>query len=275
MKRSRLPALLLLLLPLSVSACGSSETATTTARPAAAKSPEPVDVGRMRDAVVRGVAADFRAGTGAGPAGFGLCLRLGMRRRLDAAELNRLVSVYRRPDGQPLAAQALNALAAPIGKGCGGARFVPELIAASRALGGRYPLGRLEATARRLGISYGPYIGVSCARPGPVHCDRVGFDVVLRRDAVAVTARVGGRRLRLRTPGMHSGVAGKDWIGFLDRVGLNRPDSPFHIPSNGHRPIHWAGSPPVYLPVSIVATYPGDGRVTARLPGVLLSPGFG
>jgi hypothetical protein len=283
-KRSYFPALpLLCLLSLSLTACGSSgtddPTATgaehTTATSTVATPQEPQDVRRLRDVVVRGVATDFRFGTGAGPTGFGLCLRLGMRRALSAAKLNRLVSVYRRPEGQPLAAQALNAIAAPIGKKCGGAKFVPELVAASRALGGDYPLSRLDAAARRLGITYGPYIGVSCRRPGPIHCDRVGFDVVLRRDAVAVTAWVGGRRLRLRTPGLHNGVAGKDWVGFLDDVGLNRPDSPFHIPSNGHRPIHWAGSPPVYLPVRIVATYPGDGRVTARLAGVFLSPGFG
>jgi hypothetical protein len=276
MKRSHFsaPLALLCLIAFSVSACGSSDSAPAGTTSAAPRS-RPVAFSRMRDAVVRGVAVDYRTGTGAGPARFGFCLRLGMRRALDVAELNRLVSVYRRPEGQPLAAQALNALAAPIGAKCGGAEFVPELVAASRALGGRYPLSRLETAARRAGVTYGPYVGVSCSRSGPIHCDRVGFDVVLRRRANAVTAWVGGRRLRLRTPGLHTGVAGRDWVGFLNRVGLNRPGSAFHIPSNGHDPIHWAGSPPVYLPVRLSAAYPGRGPVAVRLPSVFLSPGFG
>ena len=146
----------------------------------------------MRDKVVLGLATDFRAGTHAGPDGFGLCVRLGMRRVLTRAQLSRLVSVYRRPGGQAFAAQALNALAAPIGAECGGAKFVPELIGAAEALGGEYPLSRLDIAARRLGIGYGPYLGVRCARPGSTHCDQVGIDVVLHREAAAVTAWVGG-----------------------------------------------------------------------------------
>lgn len=89
----------------------------------------------LRAAVVRGALGDFNAGTGAGPARFPACLAAGLRRILTTDRLIELVSVYRR-QGQPYASQALNRVATPIGDGCGGRRWVPELIAAGRALGG-------------------------------------------------------------------------------------------------------------------------------------------
>ncbi len=241
------------------------------------------DFDRMRAKVVTGLAADFRGGTRAGPRGFGLCLRLGMRRALTRAQLNRLVAVYRRPHGQQFAAQALLAMAAPVGAECGGAKFVPEPIRASEALGGDYPLSRLDIAARRLGIGYGPYLGVRCRQAGSTGCDAVGIDVVLHREAVAVIAWIGGRRVqigngrrvRLRTPGRHNGVAGRDWVGYLDRVGLDRPGSPFRIPSNGRRPGTWGGYPPVYVPVRLAIAYPDGTRVEGTLPRVFLSPGWG
>jgi hypothetical protein len=198
-----------------------------------------------------------------------------MHRALTRVRLDRLVAIYRRPDGRQLAAQTLNALAAPVGAECGGAEYVPELVTASVALGGDYPLSRLGIAARRLGVTYGPYLGVDCRRVGSKRCDRVGVDVVLRRDARAVTAWVGGRRLVLRTPGLHSGEAGRDWVGYLNRVGLGRPGSPFRVPSNGGNPDTWAGSPAVQLPVRLVISYPDETTVTGTLPRVPLSPGWG
>jgi hypothetical protein len=257
--------------------CGSSasEAPAPVAGPSAPLSSAATDFNRMRDKVVLGLATDFRAGTHAGPDGFGLCVRLGMRRVLTHAQLSRLVSVYRRPGGQAFAAQALNVLAAPIGAECGGAKFIPELIGAAEALGGKYPLSRLEIAARRLGIGYGPYLGVRCARPGSTHCDQVGIDVVLHREAAAVTAWVGGRRLHLQTPGLHNGVVGRDWVGYLPRVGLDRPESPFYIPLNGRNPGTWAGYPAVYVPVRLAIAYPSGDRVLGTVPRVFLSPGWG
>jgi hypothetical protein len=233
------------------------------------------DYDLMRDKVVLGLAKDFRAGIHAGPPRYGLCVRLGMRRALTREQLDRLVAVYRRADGQQFAAQALNALAAPVGAECGGAKYVPELVAASEALGGNYPLSRLDVAARRLGVTYGPYLGRTCRKPGSTRCDSVGVDLVLRREARAVTAWVGGRRLVLRTPGLHSGEAGRDWVGYLHRVGLGRPGSPFHIPSKGRSPAAWVGSPAVYLPVRLEVSYPDETTVTGALPRVFLSPGWG
>jgi hypothetical protein len=260
--------------------CGSSGSSASEAPAPVAGSSAPLssaatDFNRMRDRVVLGLATDFRAGTHAGPDGFGLCVRLGMRRVLTRAQLSRLVSVYRRPGGRAFAAQALNALAAPIGAECGGAKFVPELIGAAEALGGKYPLSRLEIAARRLGIGYGPYLGVRCARPGSTHCDQVGIDVVLHREAAAVTAWVGGRRLHLQTPGLHNGAVGRDWVGYLGQVGLDRPESPFYIPLNGRSPGTWAGSPAVYVPVRMAIAYPSGDRVLGTVPRVFLSPGWG
>ena len=263
---------LLLFLALVVG-CGSSGSPPVE-RPASI-SPAATDFDRMRDKVLLGLATDFRGGTQAGPDGFGLCVRLGMRRALTRAQLSRLVSVYRRPGGQQFAAQALNALAAPIGAECGGAKFVPEMIGASEALGGDYPLSRLDIAARRLGVVYGPYLGVRCGRAGSTRCDQIGIDIVLHRQAAAVTAWVGGRRLRLRTPGLHNGVAGRDWVGYLGRAGLNRPGSPFRIPRNGRDPGTWAGYPPVYVPVRLAIAYSSGDRVLGTLPRVFLSPGWG
>ncbi len=284
MKRFAIAALFLLALLVAVG-CGSGGS-----EPTAASAPAQVATARtdrdlmrqsltdydlMRDKVVLGLARDFRASTHAGPPRFALCVRLGVRRALTREQLNRLVAVYRRPDGQGFAAQALNALAAPIGAECGGAKFMPELVTAAKALGGNYPLARLDIAVRRLGLTYGPYLGVTCREAGSTRCDSVGIDLVLRRDARAVTAWVGGRRLVLRTPGLHSSEAGRDWVGYLDRVGLGRPGSPFHIPSNGRSPATWAGSPAVYLPVRLQVAYPDETTVTGALPRVFLSPGWG
>jgi hypothetical protein len=284
MKRCLIASLSLLAVATAVG-CGSGGSERTAARGPAQTASARTDHGLMRESrtdydlmrakVVLGLARDFRAGTHAGPPRFAICVRLGMRRALTREQLNRLVAVQRRPDGQQFAAQALNALAAPIGAECGGAKYVPELVTASEALDGDYPLSRLGVAARRLGVTYGPYLGLTCRKAGSTRCDSVGLDVVLRREARAVTAWVGGRRLALRTPGLHSGEAGRDWVGYLDRAGLGRPGSPFHIPSNGRNPGAWAGSPAVYLPVRLEVAYPDETTVTGALPRVFLSPGWG
>ena len=105
------PLLFLLAFGVGCGSSGSSasEAPAPVAESSAPLSPAATDFNRMRDKVVLGLATDFRAGTHAGPDGFGLCVRLGMRRVLTRAQLSRLVSVYRRPGGQAFAAQALNA----------------------------------------------------------------------------------------------------------------------------------------------------------------------
>lgn len=234
--------------------------------------PKTVGFRALRRAILRGAAADFRAGTGVGPPRFEQCLQSKLRGALDKNELESLVGVYRRPGGQQFVAQALSTLAAPLGDRCGGRRFVPEMIAASMAL--RY--GRLEGTAiNRPAISYGPYLGVSCQTANSPSCDRVGIDFVLKREAVRATASIAGRRVKLRTPGLHNRISNRDWVGFLSNVGMARKGSPFYIPDNGRANGVWGGNPPVYLPVRITATYSNGGQLTGLFPDVFLSPGFG
>lgn len=229
----------------------------------------------LRGKVVTGVGEDFRGGTHAGPQGFGLCMRLGMRRALDKPVLQRLLSVSRRPRGTAFAAGALNDLAVPVGDACGGRQFVPELTHAAAALRGARIV---DTRAHKLGLEYGPYIGVSCHRASRVSCDRIGFDLVLRRQARSVYAEVAGRPIRLVTPGPvphDADAVGRDWGGYLENVGLQREGSPFYIQPVSKTYGVWAGEPPVYLPVKIVVTYPGGRRETLKIPPAFLSPGFG
>jgi hypothetical protein len=229
----------------------------------------------LRGKVVTGVGEDFRDGTHAGPKGFGLCMRLGMRRVLDKPVLQRLLSVSRRPRGTAFAARALNDLAVPVGDACGGRQFVPELTHAAAALHGARIV---DTRAHRLGLEYGPYIGVSCPRASRISCDRIGFDLVLRRQARSVYAEIAGRPIRLVTPGPvphDADAVGRDWGGYLADVGLQREGSPFYIQPVSKTYGVWAGEPPVYLPVRIVITYPGGRREALKIPPVFLSPGFG
>jgi hypothetical protein len=182
-----------------------------------------------------------------------------------------LLALVRREGDRRFASQALNELMAPVAERCGGRRYVPELIAAAEPLVG---VRIVEPRARRLGLSYGPYIGVACPRANLTGCDRIGFDFVLRKEAVAATASIAGRPVRLFTPGLHDGVRGKDWAGYMNDVGLNREGSPFEIPGSGPTR-HWDGDPSVYLPVRIVASYPSGRQETIELSRVRLSPGFG
>jgi hypothetical protein len=150
----------------------------------------------------------------------------------------------------------------------GGLHFGAVPRAAERAIG---------APRLRQALSYGPYIGVSCPHPNSTRCGRVGLDLVLRQKAEAVSVVVGGRHLRLISPGPvpHDASArGRDWGGYLNEVGLETPGSPFHIPGTRSNR-HWAGDPPVYLPVRVVIVRVDGSRLGATLPRVILRPGFG
>jgi hypothetical protein len=226
----------------------------------------------LREAIVRGAAADFRAGSSAGPPHFERCLLSELRRTLDDGALASLVAVYRRRGGQQLTAQALNQLAIRPGARCGGRRFVPEMIAASEALRLGRPAGRSRS---RLQVSYGPYLGVSCRRPNSIRCGRVGLDVALVKEARSVTASIGERTIALRTPGLHTGVRRKDWVGSFSDAGFDQADSPFYIRDDGGATGIWEGYPPVYVPVRLSVTYGGGKRESAAFGHVFLSPGWG
>jgi len=230
-----------------------------------------ITVEHLRRAVLRGLGRDYLGGTQVGPPSFGLCLQRGLRAELDEENLRSLALVYRRPSGQQFTAQALSAMAAPIGARCGGRRFTPMPIEASIA----FRAGHLPPAGIGSRLSYGPYLGVTCAQASSTRCDRIGIDLVLRRGASAVTATVAGRELRLRTPGLHTGAIGRDWVGFLDRAGLDRRGGPFEVVAAARRRGTWAGYPPVFVPVELEIAYPDGSRATGALPRVSLSPGWG
>jgi predicted small lipoprotein YifL len=242
-------------LVLVLAGCGGSGQMPTAAEAPPNAGPQTEEV--LRSKIVTGVGEDFRGGTHAGPKGYGICIRTGIGRALDRATLRRLLTVSRRPRGGAYAAQALNAIAAPIGDACGGRRFVPELVHAAAALRG----ARLvDSRAHRLGLEYGPYLGFSCPRPSRRACDRIGIDLVLRRQARSVAAVVAGRRVQLVTPGPvphDADAVGRDWGGFLENAGVRREGDS------------------AYLPVRVAIVYPGGRRETLRMPPVRVSPGFG
>jgi len=152
------------------------------------------------------------------------------------------------------------ALSALLLAGCGGGS------GNTPAIGGA---GRSEA---RLAVTYGPYLGVRCRQPNVTRCDRVGIDVVLKVRAIGVSASIGGRRISLGTPGFHNGVSGRDWVGDLAPAGLARKGSPLNTGSAGG---HWAGDPPVYVPIRITAAYGDGSRRSMTFPRVPLRPGWG
>jgi hypothetical protein len=251
MKRSALAVAIVLLL----AGCGGSGRTPRAAEAPPNAGPQSEEV--LRSKIVTGVGEDLRGGTHAGPRGYGICIRAGIGRVLDRAALRRLLNVSRRPRGGAFAAQALNAIAVPIGDACGGRRFVPELVHAAAALRG----ARLvDSRAHRLGLEYGPYLGISCPRPGRRACDRIGVDLVLRRQARSVAAIVAGRRVQLLTPGPvphDADAVGRDWGGFLENAGVRREGSPAH------------------LPVRVAIVYPGGRRETLTMPPVPVGCGFG
>jgi hypothetical protein len=279
-----LAALTLLAVGALASGCGSATdspsegsgaapvpTAAHAGQRTAAQPPRAEELQRLRDAIIRGEAREYSEGTRAGGTAFQACFRGALREALDPAALARLVGVYRRPYGQQFTAQALTALAEPSAARCGHPHLLGEMVDASRAL----RAGRLTGAAvRKLGVTYGPYLGVRCLRPGRIGCDRVGIDIVFRRATTRVVALVGDRRLRLHTPGMHDGVRRHDWVGTLDEAGMTRKGSPFYI-EDTFGAAKWAGYPPVYVPIEFRVAYADGRRARARFAGVFLSPGWG
>jgi hypothetical protein len=256
----------------SPASAGRLDSTVASLQRAAASRSRSDDFQRLRTAVLAGAVRDFAEGTGIGGPGYENCVLGLLREALDRPALTRLVQVYRRPDGQQFAAQALNALASPLGARCGHRPYVPELIEASRGLSRGWLAG---SAVKRLGITYGPYLGVRCRRPNHPGCDLVGIDVVFRHAASRVLALIGDRRVRLHTPGMHDGVRYRDWVGSLSHAGMDRPGSPFEIPDNGRAIGVWAGSPPVYVPVEFDVTYADGRHARALISRVFLSPGWG
>ncbi len=116
---------------------------------------------------------------------------------------------------------------------------------------------------RKLGVTYGPYLGIRCDYHERRGCEKVGIDVVFRRAATRVVAIAGEQKIHLRTPGQHNGVRHHDWVGTFTHAEIlpNRPDEP--------------KAEPIYTAVELRIRFAGGGRAHAYLPHVLISPGWG
>ncbi|MBS1882736.1 MAG: hypothetical protein JSS97_07250 [Actinobacteria bacterium] len=178
--------------------------------------------------------------------------------RIDPPTIAGLEAVYRRPSGSAYAAQALNRLAAPLAASCGHRSWVPELTGAAEGLSRGQPTG---TGVRRLGITYGPYLGRRCAPPGHRNCETVGIDVVFRQAATRVVAVAGPQKIHLRTPGEHDGIRGRDWVGTFTRAGFPRPAR--------------GGGNVVHASLELRVRFADGRRLAALLRHVPLLPGWG
>jgi hypothetical protein len=127
------------------------------------------------------------------------------------------------------------------------------------------------APPAKLRIARGPFMGVSCAAPNIVTCDRVRIGLRLRQRAVAVRARIGVRSVAL----VRADPAGYSWDGAFQPAGLKDAGSPLAVsPEPGHSPDYWSGVTPVLAPVRVTARL-ANGRAAAATARVPLSPGWG
>lgn len=212
---------------------------------------------RVRDAVVRGAAVDFAIGTGIGGPAFEDCVKTSLREALDGPTIDHLVAIYGRPYGTASAAHALNRIAAPLAAGCGRRSWMPELVEAARGL---RSAGSIDAAIRKLGVTYGPYMGMRCRHLGYGRCKRVGIDIVLGHAASRVVAVTGCQTLRLRTPGQHNGIRNRDWVGTFTEADL---------------PPRRSGQTMVRVPLQLRVHFADGRRARAFFPDVLVSSGWG
>jgi hypothetical protein len=119
-----------------------------------------------------------------------------------------------------------------------------------------------------------PGLGVACAVPNSIRCDRVGVEVWLRRPALSVRATIGGKPIELNDPTWSGpAVHGRRtmFAGFLSHAGMLNGPLKVH-PDRGR--YWWAGGTPTSVRVRIVADY-GGGHSASATVTVLLGAGWG
>jgi hypothetical protein len=121
-------------------------------------------------------------------------------------------------------------------------------------------------------LSHPPYLGVACAEPNSIACDRVGLAVWLRRPARRVTATIGSARFALDDERWRGDSRGDAHIGYLQPAGL-RGDGPLGVrvdepPDRLERAD--AATPRVVLHITLA-----DRRVVKITTRVGLHPGWG
>jgi hypothetical protein len=217
-------------------------------------------VDRVRESVVRGAGRDFAAGTRIGGPSFEACVKRRLGEALDGPTISNLVAIFHRRHGMAYVAQALNALAEPLAARCGHRYWVPELVEAANGLRSAAPSG---AAIEKLGVTYGPYFGRRCHRPGPRNCDTIGIDVAFGHAATRVVAVVGSQAIRLRTPGLHNAIPHRDWVGTFTHANFAR------LGGHPHRTGNVA-----YTAVELRVRFADGRRARALFPRVLVSPGW-
>jgi hypothetical protein len=124
---------------------------------------------------------------------------------------------------------------------------------------------------RPLELRRGPFMGVACPKAYSIACDRVGLALWLTKPANAVTASIGGRAVKMHSPGEFVTRKGNGWEGYLRPAGLK--DGPLKVePDAG--PDRWVGRKPVFARVLVTAYY-DDGSAARRTVRVSLAPGWG
>lgn len=117
--------------------------------------------------------------------------------------------------------------------------------------------------AASLGLAHPPYLGIACPNTGNVTtCGRIGISVRLQRPALAASAELAGKKVRLHQGGL-AGRGPTVWEGYVHidrhRLGL---------------PAWWDGSKPVrYLVLHLRIHYPT--RTAEGAARVQLRPGWG
>ncbi|HEX4308232.1 MAG TPA: hypothetical protein VHZ54_19505 [Solirubrobacterales bacterium] len=124
--------------------------------------------------------------------------------------------------------------------------------------------GSVRAATAKLGVTYGPYLGKRCRDVAYPRCELIGIDIVFSRTATRVEAIAGTQRIRLRTPGEHSGVPRHDWVGRFTATDLARTHD------SGDR-----DGELLYAPVQIRVRFAGGHLARAVFPHVLVAPGWG
>jgi hypothetical protein len=116
------------------------------------------------------------------------------------------------------------------------------------------------------------YMGVSCAEPNSIACDRVGIFVSTEQTPDHLIATVAGHSVRLDDPGWHRDGAAS-FEGFLEAPGLLH-DGQLAVATSGSE--RWLGSPTVEAPIRIEA-FDETGQPVGEtlLPSLQLSAGYG
>jgi hypothetical protein len=134
LRRLTVPAIFVAVAGLGIAGCGGggSEPSSSSAGASPHLALTGAEAEQVRQAVIAGAARDFRTAV-PGPHGFEDCFVSQLRGELSRDRLEQLVGIHE-ADGNPEAAQALNALGAPLGDECGGRQWVPELTDAASGL---------------------------------------------------------------------------------------------------------------------------------------------